>query len=159
MGKTNKCHYCGYEFNQRISEHKFCKRQCKEAYRRKGRGKLPDEEKAIRQELKAKYERKYFKPNRIKNKYQMSLYYKKKFNLTLKQVEELRKNHSGVCDICGTNKPGGGFGIFHIDHIKGTKIIRGLLCNNCNVGIGWLKHDINILQRAIEYLSRFTTEV
>ena len=41
----------------------------------------------------------------------------------------------------------------HLDHCKETKKIRGILCRYCNLGIGHLKHDINILKSAIKYLS------
>jgi hypothetical protein len=32
--------------------------------------------------------------------------------------------------------------------------VRGVLCHGCNTGIGHLKHDIALLQRAIAYLER-----
>jgi hypothetical protein len=32
-------------------------------------------------------------------------------------------------------------------------MIRGLLCHNCNVGIGNLRHDLKIIMAAAEYLA------
>ncbi len=52
------------------------------------------------------------------------------------------------CEICGqiTKKQ-------CIDHtINGTH--HGVLCTQCNTGIGMLKHDTNIMSRAIEYVAR-----
>ena len=54
------------------------------------------------------------------------------------------------CAICGNWLD---LGIkTHIDHIKGTKSVRGILCQGCNIGIGGLKHNIVNLQNAIVYL-------
>jgi predicted transcriptional regulator len=76
------------------------------------------------------------------------------FGITLEQYKTMLESQGGCCAICGTNKPGsnGGSYGFHVDHIKGTQIIRGLLCSKCNTGLGFLNHDINILIRAIKYL-------
>lgn len=41
-----------------------------------------------------------------------------------------------------------------VDHCHDTKKIRGLLCGNCNCAIGYLKHDIDLLRKAIDYLER-----
>ena len=41
-----------------------------------------------------------------------------------------------------------------VDHIHGTSLIRGLLCDKCNSGLGKLGDTIEGLERAIEYLRR-----
>jgi hypothetical protein len=43
-----------------------------------------------------------------------------------------------------------------IDHCHDTGSVRALLCNNCNVAIGMLKHDIEVTYRAVEYLLHHT---
>lgn len=58
----------------------------------------------------------------------------------------------GLCAICGTDKPGGLSTRFHIDHCHDTGAVRGLLCTNCNTGIGQLKHSIPFLEKAKRYL-------
>ena len=45
-----------------------------------------------------------------------------------------------------------------IDHDHKTGKLRGLLCHQCNVGIGNFKDDVNILMNAILYLSRGKNE-
>ena len=40
----------------------------------------------------------------------------------------------------------------NIDHIHGTKIVRGLLCRGCNVGLGMFKENPQTLEAAIKYL-------
>ncbi len=59
---------------------------------------------------------------------------------------------NGLCAICRTSEPGGKNGRFHVDHCHETKEVRGLLCTNCNTGIGHMKHRVTFLQAAIEYL-------
>ena len=39
-----------------------------------------------------------------------------------------------------------------VDHCHSSGKIRGMLCNNCNNGIGRFKDNINSLQNAIKYL-------
>jgi hypothetical protein len=41
---------------------------------------------------------------------------------------------------------------FHVDHDPDTGRARGLLCMECNTGIGELKHSPEILDLAISYL-------
>ncbi len=41
-----------------------------------------------------------------------------------------------------------------VDHCHDTGAIRGLLCSNCNTGIGLLRDNPEILARAIIYLAK-----
>ena len=63
-----------------------------------------------------------------------------------------------VCAICGSEvSRGTAYGKSNqlsIDHDKESGLIRGLLCNPCNVGIGMLQHNPALLMSAINYLSR-----
>jgi hypothetical protein len=58
----------------------------------------------------------------------------------------------GRCAICATEEPRGK-GTFHIDHCHFSGRTRGLLCHNCNVGLGNFKHDPKFLSNAINYLA------
>lgn len=42
-----------------------------------------------------------------------------------------------------------------IDHCHNTGNYRGLICNDCNLGLGRFKDDINNLRLAIDYLENF----
>jgi recombination endonuclease VII len=59
------------------------------------------------------------------------------------------------CEICG-KKPSREASLshrkLHIDHPKGERRMRGLICNYCNMGLGNFRDNIEILQSAIEYL-------
>jgi len=66
-----------------------------------------------------------------------------------KVAKGLRQNLvRGRCDICHAQ------GKLHVDHCHTSGIIRGLLCNSCNLGIGHLKDDITVLRSATNYLRR-----
>jgi len=65
--------------------------------------------------------------------------------------DKMFAEQGGKCAICGTEDTGKRRR-FHIDHDNETGI-RGLLCGNCNIGIGYLKHSVEFLQSAIKYLS------
>lgn len=55
-----------------------------------------------------------------------------------------------VCAICGELTK------LHVDHSHVTNKVRGLLCHNCNVAIGHLKDDPDIIKKAYEYINQRT---
>lgn len=56
------------------------------------------------------------------------------------------------CAICGDAEPGGKYNTWHTDHDHDTGLTRGLLCHNCNVGIGHFRDRPDIMAAAIQYL-------
>jgi hypothetical protein len=68
-----------------------------------------------------------------------------------KLYTKLLRSQNGVCAICHghANEL-----TLVIDHCHFTGIKRGLLCSECNKGIGFLKDDPEILRRALEYIQR-----
>ena len=97
---------------------------------------------------KAEYQRKWRKANPDKAK---NNELKKMFGITLKEYNEMLEKQNHTCAICdGEEKFNGSLAV---DHCHSTGKIRGLLCTNCNRGIGHLKDSISNLQSAIEYLS------
>jgi len=71
------------------------------------------------------------------------------YNISPEDYQKMYKSQEGKCAIC--KKP---FELLHIDHCHNSNRIRGLLCTNCNLGIGNMQDDIQILQNAIDYLKR-----
>lgn len=78
-------------------------------------------------------------------------YFKTRYRLTVEEVEQLANNG---CAICGTTVWVGRHARPHIDHDHKTGRVRGLLCTNCNSGLGQFKDDPAILRAAIRYLNR-----
>jgi hypothetical protein len=72
----------------------------------------------------------------------------KKYNTNLKEIKKLLKIQQSKCLICNCciKKK------YSIDHNHSTNIVRGLLCNNCNVGLGFFKDNPEILKSATLYL-------
>lgn len=76
-----------------------------------------------------------------------------KHGLSLEAYDSMLENQGGGCAICGTKTPGARTGVFAIDHCHKTGRVRGLLCTNCNNGIGRFHDDPDRLQRAARYLA------
>jgi hypothetical protein len=92
----------------------------------------------------------YHKNNRAKvTKQQLISHRRREYGLTEEEYNNMVLSQNNMCSIC--NKPSDR--TLHIDHNHVTGRVRGLLCSNCNLGIGLLQEDLIILNRAIEYLS------
>jgi Recombination endonuclease VII len=60
---------------------------------------------------------------------------------------------NGCCAICGAAKSNDVGWQFHVDHDHATGTVRGLLCQACNVGLGHFDDRVDLLERAMRYLS------
>lgn len=69
--------------------------------------------------------------------------------------ETMLAAQNNACAICGSTNPGTGMERFAIDHCHGSKLVRGLLCNSCNNGLGRFKDDPDRLLQAATYLESF----
>ena len=82
------------------------------------------------------------------------------FGLTPEAYAELLEAQGGVCAICGLPERyyrSGKLLNLAVDHDHNTGDVRGLLCANCNRGIGMFSDDAETLRRAAEYLGRDET--
>lgn len=77
-----------------------------------------------------------------------------KFNLTYKNYLDLYNKQNGKCKICDIEilKSDLERKVLNVDHCHKTKKIRGLLCMECNTGIGLFGENVEIIKNAIEYL-------
>lgn len=89
--------------------------------------------------------------------------YLRLFGLDEAGYQSLLASQCERCAICGTSEPGGGRKSWHIDHDHACcpeagrscgKCVRGLLCNNCNAGLGFFADDPERLAAAAAYLRR-----
>jgi dCTP deaminase len=71
--------------------------------------------------------------------------------ITEAEWESLFDKQGRRCAICRIDKSRSRIG-WHTDHDHATKKIRGILCENCNRGLGMYADDISFLRRAAAYL-------
>lgn len=73
----------------------------------------------------------------------------KKYNITELQYEQMHQRQDGRCRICNSKET---YKRLAVDHSHKTGKVRGLLCEDCNLGLGKFKDDIALLKIAIQYL-------
>lgn len=72
--------------------------------------------------------------------------YRAAYDLSLSEVEALAASQDFKCLICGEVKK------LVVDHCHVSGEIRGLLCNECNMGLGRFDDSVERLQAAVKYL-------
>lgn len=79
---------------------------------------------------------------------------KRRFGLDFSEYERMLIRRNGLCDICRkiNVRANRKYGTLVVDHCHDTLKIRGLLCDSCNLALGLLKHDIKIIEAAVNYL-------
>lgn len=75
---------------------------------------------------------------------------KNKYGITPEQYEQMVKDQNGVCFLCGKKADGKRLSI---DHCHKTNHVRKLLCQDCNLVLGFIERDLDWLRRALEYLN------
>lgn len=78
---------------------------------------------------------------------------KRDFKLSPEElVDIIVKKKTNICEICGGSNINGKK--LSLDHNHDTGKLRGILCDNCNLSIGLLKDNIEVLNNAIKYLEK-----
>lgn len=91
-------------------------------------------------------QRKHPKYQKIKHKHKM-----KKYGITEEQFENMEKAQNLCCAICGKPENRENRKL-SVDHSHGTGKVRGLLCSNCNRGLGYFKDNSTLLIAAAAYV-------
>lgn len=96
----------------------------------------------------------YYK-NKAAKQRQLNPDYKTRYNLTEERYIQLLSRYQGKCWICKD------MDAIHIDHDHKCcnenarscgKCVRGILCPNCNRGLGMFRDNFEYLEEAIKYL-------
>lgn len=91
-------------------------------------------------------QRKIENPEHVK-KLQRNNDLKRYYGITSEEYHKYEKKQENCCAICNKKLER-----LFVDHNHITKQIRGLLCFNCNTGLGQFKDNIVFLKSAIKYL-------
>lgn len=121
---------------------------CSKAYYSSEAGKSSRQryERSPKRQAKNKKQYARYKISGYHRQYHLKTAYGMTSDAMLTMLDE--QNHS--CLICGKliiDKP-------HVDHNHVTGHVRGLLCNNCNLGLGMFKDNPNYLRTAASYLEK-----
>lgn len=76
--------------------------------------------------------------------------------LTVEMLRSMQEAQKNLCAICGspeTRKVNSSVCSLSIDHDHLTGAVRALLCNRCNVIIGYCDDSPDILRKAADYLA------
>ncbi len=84
---------------------------------------------------------------------QCRVFLRDKYGIDEIQFQALWNTHSGACAVCrmdsSANKK-----MLAVDHCHATGEIRGLLCSQCNLALGVVSDNAEILRRMLDYLHK-----
>jgi hypothetical protein len=128
IASREPCRHCGGAIPEgRFSSAIYCSRRCKTVAVRE-RNRNPDQQ------------REY-------NRFRL-------YRLTTADFDAMLAAQGGVCAICGTTDWRGKGNRPCVDHDHATGAVRGILCTNCNNGLGRFADDPARLRAAVAYLER-----
>jgi|ERR1035437_3979301 hypothetical protein len=78
----------------------------------------------------------------------------KHYRIRFPEYQALYEAQKGNCACCGAHESEFKRGL-HVDHCHVSEKVRGLLCTQCNPGIGYFQDSIERLEMAIAYLKKF----
>jgi hypothetical protein len=145
-----KCNICKIDypmshfFLKRGKPRTYCK-TCSYATAKSYRARLKKDP-SIKKKFETKEERQKRKLSKI-NQYGIT-------ELDKIKLLEIQKHRCAICEGHETIVRGGKTISLCIDHNHKTGKVRGLLCSNCNRGLGYFKDNMKSLLNAIRYIKR-----
>jgi len=83
------------------------------------------------------------------------IHLRNRYGVEWSDIEKLYKQQNNSCEICKKQ-----INLMskdtHIDHCHTTNKMRGILCGNCNRGLGQFKDNVSSLKTAILYLEKYS---
>lgn len=128
------CNVCGVEKN--ISDFYNGRNKCKDCTNAAARKIRIDEP-----ERYAKYKKRH-------NEYLKE----KRYGITQDQFNKMLVDQNNMCKICGNKFKS--TKDTHIDHCHNSNVVRGILCNSCNMALGQFNDNTDIMDKAIKYLEK-----
>ncbi len=78
---------------------------------------------------------------------------KLRYGITQTDYEKILLSQGGGCAVCQTTITGSGKDFFDVDHNHTTGAVRGLLCRHCNITLGLLEGNRELVVRLEKYLA------
>ena len=100
------------------------------------------------------YSREWVERNKERAKFNRWRNWLRRYGLTPEQYEAMLAAQGGGCAVCAVDVCDASGKRLHIDHDHETDRVRGLLCSRCNLVMGRTAADLEVLQRAVEYLGK-----
>lgn len=139
--KSSSCSNCGQV--KPNTEYRGKNRQCNACLREKNK------KYKVNREKRNAWEREYWAKNPEKRREKRL---KQAFGLSLEEYHDLLIDQGGCCSIC--KEPCSSGSALAVDHCHKTNLVRGLLCRNCNVGLGNFRDSPQLLRSAATYVER-----
>ena len=76
---------------------------------------------------------------------------KRTYGITISDYNDMFIEQGGRCAICGRHESEFTRRLL-VDHCHKTNLIRGLLCYNCNTGLGQFKDSLQLIKNTVKYL-------
>ena len=130
----------------------YYRKQCKECRNTKERDNRSDYTRELERQ---QYKRKVEADPEGTSEYYRNWHLKRKYGITHDEYLEMLEEQNGCCKICSLPATEERHGVLRVDHDHETGQVRALLCHHCNVLLGHSKEDIEILEKAIDYLKEF----
>jgi hypothetical protein len=115
---------------------------------------LTEDQRKKRREYNTAYQRTWRKNNREKVRSynrgpkQRNRYLRSRYGITLDQQKEMLTLQGGGCAVCGDVTAA------FVDHNHKSGVVRGILCNGCNAGLGFFNEAPERMLAAIRYLEK-----
>lgn len=155
---TKQCSGCLLEkqIDDFISKSKGCKygkgskcKECRSKLKKQKRASITEEQRKEERESSAEYRKRF--PEKFKWGVKQATYKRLGIKITKEEYDQLYSEQSRKCAICD-NPPSGFKKTLCLDHCHDTLKVRGLLCDNCNSGLGKFKDNVDVLLKAVNYL-------
>lgn len=80
---------------------------------------------------------------------------KRDYKISVETYQAILDTQNGVCAICEKIEVHKKYKRLSVDHNHITGKVRGLLCSRCNLALGYLKEDTNIVNKLLDYINKF----
>jgi hypothetical protein len=109
------------------------------------RSKDPDRYRVLQRQSYEKNKHKYKERGR-------DYHLKTTYGISSVEYEKMLEAQAGICNICDNPATEELYNILMVDHCHKTNKVRGLLCRQCNIGLGAFKDNVETMLKAINYL-------